>query len=102
MLYGADVVLPIIDFGQDSAWRPIDVDTATRVAGLDPGGWWVTARWLFIALGWILASVFVAAFTSVVQTALRPSAARTRLAECYGGSSISFGVDGGLRRCPQG
>jgi hypothetical protein len=67
VVYGADVVLPIIDFGQDSAWRPIEVDTATRVAGLDPGGWWVTARWVFIALGWILASVFVAAFTSVVQ-----------------------------------
>jgi hypothetical protein len=67
MVYGADVVLPIIDFGQDTAWRPIEVNTTTRVAGLDPGGWWVTARWVFIALGWILASVFVAAFTSIVQ-----------------------------------
>jgi hypothetical protein len=58
-VYGADVVLPIIDFGQDSAWRP--------VATSDQGQLWVRARWVFIAAGWVLASVFVAAFTSLVQ-----------------------------------
>lgn len=67
VVYGIDVVLPIIDLGQDSAWRPIEVETTTPIAGLDPGGWWITARWVFIALGWILASVFVAAFTGLVQ-----------------------------------
>jgi hypothetical protein len=58
-VYGADVVLPIIDVGQDSAWRP--------VATGDQGQLWVRARWAFIAVGWVLASVFVAAFTSLVQ-----------------------------------
>jgi hypothetical protein len=53
-MYGADVVLPIIDFGQDSAWRPV-------------GSGWEWARWGFIAAGWVLASIFVAAFTALVR-----------------------------------
>jgi hypothetical protein len=47
-------VLPIIDFGQDSAWRPVG-----------SGCEW--ARWGFIAAGWVLASIFVAAFTALVR-----------------------------------
>jgi hypothetical protein len=58
-IYGADVVLPIIDFGQDSTWRPND--TATH------GHTWVLARWIFIVIGWLLASVFVATFTGLIQ-----------------------------------
>jgi len=58
-VYGADVVLPIVDFGQDSAWRPIETDGTGPV--------WLWARWAFIAIGWVLASVFVAAFTGLVQ-----------------------------------
>jgi uncharacterized protein YjbI with pentapeptide repeats len=58
-VYGADVVLPIIDFGQDSAWRPVET------AGNNQ--WWIWARWAFIAIGWTLASVFVVAFTALVQ-----------------------------------
>jgi hypothetical protein len=59
LVYGADVVLPIIDFGQDGAWRPMESS--------GPGPLWIWARWAFIALGWALASVFVAAFTGLVQ-----------------------------------
>jgi hypothetical protein len=58
-LYGADVVLPIIDFGQDNAWRPVETSRGDQ--------WWIWARWAFIAIGWTLASVFVAAFTALVQ-----------------------------------
>jgi hypothetical protein len=58
-VYGADVVLPIIDFGQDTSWRPVETD--------ETGPRWVWARWMFIAVGWALASVFVAAFTGLVQ-----------------------------------
>jgi hypothetical protein len=58
-VYGADVVLPIIDFGQDTTWRPIETPAA--------GSLWVWARWVFIAVGWLLASVFVAAFSGLVQ-----------------------------------
>jgi hypothetical protein len=55
LVYGVDVVLPIIDFGQDGAWRP------SEASGL--GALWIWARWAFIAIGWVLASGFVAAFT---------------------------------------
>jgi uncharacterized protein YjbI with pentapeptide repeats len=58
-VYGADVVLPIIDFGQDDAWRPVETPSADQ--------WWIWARWGFIVMGWVLASVFVAAFTALVQ-----------------------------------
>jgi uncharacterized protein YjbI with pentapeptide repeats len=58
-VYGADVVLPIIDFGQDDAWRPVETANADQ--------WWIWARWGFIAVGWVLASVFVVAFTALVQ-----------------------------------
>jgi hypothetical protein len=58
-MYGADVVLPIINFGQDDAWRPIETAHADQ--------WWIRARWALIAIGWALASVFVAAFTALVQ-----------------------------------
>ena len=54
-VYGADVVLPIIDFGQDGSWRPVG------------SRWWVWSRWALIAAGWVLASVFVAAFTGLIQ-----------------------------------
>jgi hypothetical protein len=58
-VYGADVVLPIVDFGQDNAWRPVETSRGDQ--------WWIWARWVFIALGWTLASVFVVAFTALVQ-----------------------------------
>jgi hypothetical protein len=57
--YGADVVLPIIDFGQDVAWRPNSSASWGAVGEY--------LRWGFIAVGWILASIFVAAFTNLVR-----------------------------------
>jgi hypothetical protein len=58
-IYSADVVLPIIDFGQDSAWRP------------NPKADWgqlsEVLRWGLIAAGWLLATIFVAAFTGLVR-----------------------------------
>jgi hypothetical protein len=58
-VYGADVVLPIVDFGQDTAWRPVDT----------PTGWipWPYVRWALIAIGWFLASVFVSAITGLTE-----------------------------------
>lgn len=58
-VYGADVVLPIINFGQDDTWRPVETAGGNQM--------WIWARWAFIAVGWTLASVFVAAFTALVQ-----------------------------------
>ncbi len=53
-VYASDVVLPIVDFGQDSEWRPTSA-------------LFQRARWVFIALGWALATVFVAGFTNLVR-----------------------------------
>jgi hypothetical protein len=58
-VYGADVVLPIIDFGQDSAWRPNSKG--------DWGSLGQDLRWVFIAIGWVLGSIFVVAFTNLVR-----------------------------------
>jgi hypothetical protein len=58
VIYGADVVLPVVDLGQDRAWRPIETEGHGPV--------WVWARWVFIAVGWTLASIFVAAFAGLV------------------------------------
>jgi hypothetical protein len=58
MVYGADVVLPVVDLGQDRTWRPVETGSGGPV--------WVWARWAFIAAGWILASIFVAAFAGLV------------------------------------
>jgi hypothetical protein len=58
VVYGADVVLPVVDLGQDGRWRPIETGAGGAV--------WVWARWAFIAVGWVLASIFVAAFAGLV------------------------------------
>lgn len=58
LVYGADVVLPIVDLGQDDRWRPVETGRG--------GPLWVWARWVFVAVGWVLASTFVAAFTGLV------------------------------------
>jgi hypothetical protein len=59
LVYGADVVLPIIDFGQDGSWYP---DSTARWGALGEA-----LRWTFIAIGWALASIFVVAFTGLVS-----------------------------------
>ena len=59
LVYGADVVLPVIDFGQDGSWYP---DSTARYGALGEA-----LRWTFIAIGWVLASIFVVAFTGLVS-----------------------------------
>ena len=58
--YAADLVVPLIDLGQTSAWAP----SKDR-------GWWGTfmwwGRWLFIIAGWVVASRGLAAVTGFVQ-----------------------------------
>jgi hypothetical protein len=58
-VYGADVVLPVIDFGQDSSWYPDSTTTA--------GHRGEALRWAFIALGWFLTTIFVAALAARVS-----------------------------------
>ncbi|MFS4582329.1 hypothetical protein [Phaeobacter sp. C3_T13_0] len=58
--YAADVVVPIIDFGQTEAWAP----STTR----GPAGvvlWWM--RWVFTILGWIVTALGAAALTGIIR-----------------------------------
>lgn len=58
--YAADIVVPIIDFGQTDAWAP----STTR----GPAGvilWW--ARWVFTLFGWIVTALGAAALTGIIR-----------------------------------
>ena len=58
--YAADLVIPILDLGQNDAWAP----------SKDRGGWgkllwW--SRWVLAAIGWFVSALGVAAITGLVQ-----------------------------------
>ena len=73
VVYSLDVLLPIIDFQQDSKWRP-DVRVT---AHYDVGGRFVIHvpvgkaamyyLWLQIAVGWILSTLLVASVTGLIR-----------------------------------
>jgi hypothetical protein len=54
IIYSADTLLPVIDFGEADRW--------------DAVGWLLWMEWLVIFLGWILTTLFVAGFTKIVRT----------------------------------
>ena len=58
--YALDVFVPIIDFGQESAWAP----STER-------GWWgqqlYWLRWLIKTLGWIITALGAAAVTGIIR-----------------------------------
>jgi hypothetical protein len=58
--YGADLVIPLIDFGQTSAWAP-----STTRGDL---GWilW-SSSWFFILAGWIVTALGAAAITGIIR-----------------------------------
>lgn len=60
LAFAADVVIPIIEFGQTDAWAP----SKTR-------GWWGYhlwwARWVFTTLGWIATALGAAALTGIIR-----------------------------------
>ena len=58
--YAADIVIPLINFGQTEAWAP----STTR----GPWGWhmwWL--RWVFTVLGWIVTALGAAAITGIIR-----------------------------------
>jgi hypothetical protein len=68
-VYSLDVLLPIIDFQQDSKWRP---DRAARMTWLGiqhvPIGWIVIVwSWIQIALGWALSTLLVGSVTGLIR-----------------------------------
>ena len=59
LAYAADVVIPIIDFGQETAWAPTTEGFCGTVS-------WA-ARWVLKTLGWIAVALGAAAVTVVVR-----------------------------------
>ncbi|WP_282096307.1 hypothetical protein [Epibacterium ulvae] len=58
--YAADIVIPIINFGQTEAWAP----STTR----GPWGkrlWW--SRWILTTAGWIVTALGAAALTGIIR-----------------------------------
>ena len=58
--YAADIVIPIVEIGQTSAWAP---SPARGAWGWTL--WWM--RWVFTALGWIISALGAAAITGVIR-----------------------------------
>jgi hypothetical protein len=58
--YAADVVIPIIEFGQTDAWAP----STTR----GPVGWHLWwARWALSVAGWVVTALGAAAVTGIIR-----------------------------------
>ena len=60
LAYAADVVIPIVEIGQTSAWAP-----STERGWWGWHLWWM--RWVFTALGWIAAALGAAAVTGIIR-----------------------------------
>ncbi|RLJ52010.1 hypothetical protein BCF46_2238 [Litoreibacter meonggei] len=58
--YAADVVVPLVNFGQESAWAP-----STSRSPLGKIAWWV--RWFAKSIGWIVTALGAAAITGVIR-----------------------------------
>ncbi|GAB5433703.1 MAG: hypothetical protein EpisKO_30730 [Epibacterium sp.] len=58
--YAADVVIPIVEFGQTEAWAP---STERGLWGYHL--WWL--RWVFTTLGWIVTALGAAALTGLIR-----------------------------------
>jgi hypothetical protein len=58
--YAADLVIPIVSLGQETAWAP-----STSRSPLGRVGWWL--RWFAKALGWIITALGAAAVTGAVR-----------------------------------
>lgn len=59
VLYGADVFIPLVGLGQETAWSP------SRDRGVW-GFWGFYTRWIFQALGWIITALGAATLTGLV------------------------------------
>lgn len=58
-MYSVDAFVPLIDFGQEGAWRP---------TGDGGWGWFVTVcYWIEIGLGWIVSSLLVLGLSRVIR-----------------------------------
>ncbi|GAA6180889.1 hypothetical protein NBRC116594_23270 [Shimia sp. NS0008-38b] len=63
--YAADIVIPIINLGQEGAWAP---STTRGVEGQTDWGfiaWW--ARWVLSLCGWLVTALGAAAITGIIR-----------------------------------
>ena len=58
--YAADIVIPIVNLGQENAWAP-----STARGPWGRAGWWI--RWFAKAAGWIITALGAAAVTGAVR-----------------------------------
>ncbi|GAA6209318.1 oxidoreductase [Cognatishimia sp. WU-CL00825] len=58
--YAADIVIPIIDLGQERAWAP-----STNRGPWGWHAWWL--RWVLTITGWIVTAVGAAAITGIIR-----------------------------------
>lgn len=58
--YAADLVIPILDLGQESAWAP-----STSRSPLGQTGWWL--RWFAKIIGWIITALGAGAVTGLIR-----------------------------------
>ena len=58
--YAADLAIPLVTLGQETAWAP-----STSRSDLGRIGWWV--RWFAKAIGWIVTALGAAAITGVIR-----------------------------------
>lgn len=58
--YAADITIPIVNLGQESAWAP-----STSRSAWGRAGWWV--RWFAKAAGWLVTALGAAAVTGMVR-----------------------------------
>ena len=61
--YAADLVVPLVSFGQESAWAPT---TANPDSMWGRTGWWL--RWFAKVVGWIVTALGAAAITGAVRS----------------------------------
>ncbi len=58
--YAADLVIPIVSLGQESAWAP-----STSRSEWGRMGWWL--RWIAKGIGWLVTALGAAAVTGVIR-----------------------------------
>ncbi|WP_298294974.1 hypothetical protein [uncultured Litoreibacter sp.] len=58
--YAADLVVPIVSLGQETAWAP-----STSRSDWGRAGWWM--RWFAKAIGWIVTALGAGAITGVIR-----------------------------------
>ena len=66
VIYALDILIPLIDLGQRSAWVP-DRSQNNKGWFTNNGRWLAAATWATSAIGWVLATLVAAGFTQLIR-----------------------------------